>query len=82
MKHINVLEDVLVIGGVAVSLSMIQTILGIVILSCQVVLIITKAIIKIVNLYKQKRYKEIEDTLNDAKGELENLKDKVNDKQD
>lgn len=77
MKHINVLEDVLIIGGVGVSLSMIQTILGIIILSAQVVLILTKAIIKIVQLYKQKKYKDIEDTLNDAKGELENLKDKV-----
>lgn len=77
MKHINVLEDVLIIGGVGVSLSMIQTILGIIILSAQVILILTKAIIKIVQLYKQKKYKDIEDTLNDAKGELENLKDKV-----
>lgn len=76
MKHINVLEDVLIIGGTAVSLSMIQTILGIVILSCQVILIIVKAGMKIYNLAKEKKYKEIEQCIDETKGELENLKDK------
>ena len=76
MKHINVLEDFLIIGGTAISLSMIQTILGIVILSCQVVLILIKAGLKIYNLIKEKKYKEVEQCIDDAKGELENLKDK------
>ena len=76
MKHINVLEDVLIIGGVSVSLTMIQTILGIVILSCQIVLILVKAGIKIYNLIKEKKYKEVEQCIDDAKGELESLKEK------
>ncbi len=80
MKHINVLEDVLIIGGTAVSLTMIQTILGIVILSCQIILILIKAGIKIYNLIKEKKYKEVEQCIDDAKGELENLKDKTNGK--
>ena len=76
MKHINVLEDVLIVGGVAVSLSMIQTILGIIILSVQVVLILFKGGKKIYDLIKAKKYSEIEDALEETKGELENLKDK------
>ena len=81
MKHwLNVLDDGLIIGGVAVSLSMIQTILGIVILSAQVILIITKGVLKIHDAIKNKKPKEIEDAINETKGELENLKDKVDGK--
>lgn len=81
MKHwLNVLDDGLIIGGVAVSLSMIQTILGIVILSAQVVLIITKGILKIYNAVKNKQPKEVEDAINETKGELENLKEKTDGK--
>ena len=82
MKHwLNVLDDVLIIGGVTISLSMIQTILGIVILSAQVVLIITKGILKIRSAIKNKNPKEIEDAINETKGELENLEEKTNGKQ-
>ena len=76
MKQINVLEDVLIIGGTAVSLSMIQTILGIIILSCQVVLILTKAGIKIYDLVKKKKYEDAIKCIDETKGELEHLKDK------
>ena len=82
MKHwLNVLDDVLIIGGVTISLSMIQTILGIVILSAQVVLIITKGVLKIRSAIKNKNAKEIEDAINETKGELENLKEKTDGKQ-
>lgn len=80
MKHINVLEDVLIVGGVTISLSMIQTILGIIILSAQVVLIITKAVIKIYQLVKKKKYDEIENALDDAKDQLDDLKKKTDGK--
>ena len=75
--HINVLEDVLIVGGLTISLSMIQTILGIIILSVQVILIVWKAGKRVYNGIKNKKPKEVEDALNDAKGELENLKDKI-----
>lgn len=81
MKHwLNVLDDVLIIGGVTISLSMIQTILGIVILSAQVVLIIIKGVLKIRSAIKNKNTKEIEDAINETKGELENLKEKTDGK--
>lgn len=80
MKHINVLEDVLIVGGVTISLSMIQTILGIIILSAQVILIITKAVIKIYQLVKKKKYDEIENALDDAKDQLDDLNKKTDGK--
>lgn len=76
MKHINVLEDVLIIGGVTISVTMIQSILGIIILSFQIVLILIKGAKKIYDLIKNKKYDEVEDALEETKGELENLKDK------
>ena len=81
MKHwLNVLDDALIIGGVTISLSMIQTILGIIILSAQVVLIIVKGALKIRDAIKSKNAKQIEDAINETKGELENLKEKTNGK--
>ena len=76
MKHINVLEDVLIVGGVTISISMIQSILGIIILSAQVVIILIKAGKKIYDLVKAKKYDEVDDALDEAKGQLENLKEK------
>lgn len=80
MKHINVLEDALIVGGITISITMIYQILGIVILSFQIILILIKAGIKIYNLVKQKKYKEVEECIDDAKGELENLKGKTDGK--
>ena len=77
MKHINVLEDVLIIGGVTISVTMIQSILGIIILSCQIVLILFKAGKKIYDLVKAKKYDEIENTLKETQDQLEDLKDKT-----
>ena len=76
MKHINVLEDVLIAGGVAISLPMIESILGIIILSVQVCLILWKAGKKIYEAIKNKKYDEIDDTLKETQDQLEDLKDK------
>lgn len=80
MKHnvLNILEDVTIVGGVAVSLSMLQTILGIIILSVQIVLILYKGIRKIIDLVKKKKYDEVDDALDEVKDQLEDLKDKTN----
>lgn len=76
MKHINVLEDVLIIGGISVSVTMIQSILGIIILSFQIILILFKAGKKIYDLIKAKKYDEIENTLQETQDQLEDLKNK------
>ena len=80
MKHINVLEDVLVVGGITISISMIQSILGIVILSFQILIILFKAGKKIYDLIKNKKYDDIDDALEETKDQLEDLKDKTNGK--
>lgn len=78
MKHnvLNILEDVTIAGGIAVSLPMIETILGIIILSVQIILILYKATMKIIELVKKKKYDEIDDALEETKDQLEDLKDK------
>ena len=76
MKHINVLEDVLIAGGVAISLPMIESILGITILSVQIILILWKAGKKIYEAIKKKKYDEIENTLQETQDQLEDLKNK------
>ena len=76
MKHINVLEDVLIAGGVAISLPMIESILGIIILSVQVCLILWKAGKKIYQAIKNKKYDEIDDTLKETQDQLGDLKEK------
>lgn len=82
MKHnvLNILEDVTIAGGVVVSLTMLQTILGIIILSVQIILILYKGIRKIVELVKAKKYDEIDDALEETKDQLEDLKDKTDGK--
>ena len=76
MKHVNVLEDVLIAGGIGVSLPMIETILGIIILSVQVILILWKLGKKIYEAIKKKKYDEIENTLQETQDQLEDLKEK------
>ena len=78
MKHnvLNILEDVTIVGGVAIGISTIETILGIIILSVQLAIILYKGIRKIIELVKQKKYDEIDDALNKTKDQLEDLKDK------
>ena len=73
MKHLQVLsnvvdtsENIILAGGVVVSLSMIQTILGITLLVINICLIVTKCVIKIVEKVKKGdvagAVKDIEDT--------------------
>lgn len=78
MKHnvLNILEDVTIVGGVAIGISTIETILGIIILAIQLCLILYKGIMKIIELVKKKKYDEIDDALEETKDQLEDLKDK------
>lgn len=78
MKHnvLNILEDVTIAGGVAIGISTIETILGIIILSVQILIILYKATMKIIELVKKKKYDEIDDALEDTKDQLDDLKDK------
>ena len=82
MKHINtnVLEDCLIASGITISLIDIQTILGIIVLSFQVVLILIKTGKRIYKAIKNKNIDEIESAISDGKEQLENLSDNVSKK--
>lgn len=82
MKHINtnVLEDCLIASGITISLIDIQTILGILVLSFQVVLILIKTGKRIYNAIKNKNIGEIESAINDGKEQLEDLSNHVSKK--
>lgn len=79
MKHLNIIEDVLIASGITISLIDIQTILGIIILSVQVCLILFKGGKRIYDAIKNKNSKEIETALEDTKEQLESLSDKTKD---
>ena len=76
MKQINIIEDVLIVSGIAISLVDIQTILGIIILSVQVCLILFKGGKRVYDAIKKKDTKEIESALEDTQHALEDIKDK------
>ena len=77
MNKLTILEDVLIIGGITVSISTIQSILGIIILCFQIALIIYKCIMKIVEHYKKKQYQAIEEDLQNAIDGLNNINDSI-----
>lgn len=82
MKHLNVntFEDCLIASGITISLIDIQTILGIIILSFQVILILIKLGKRVYNAIKKKDITELEDAFNDGKEELTNLSENVSKK--
>lgn len=73
MKSINIIEDVLIVGGVALSLTNIYTIMGIVLLSFQIVLILIKAGIKIYQHIKVGKMDEAVKDIEDAQKEIEDV---------
>ena len=80
----EVVEDSLIIFGVALSISQLYTILGIVLLSVQITMIVVKSGIVVYKHIKNKNYKGAIDTLTDAKDKIQTLVDnhKNGDKQD
>lgn len=78
-NKINIFEDVLIIGGISISISMIQSILGIIILSFQIALILYKGVRNLMKLIKKKEYDKIEESLKDTTEQLEHLSDKTKD---
>ena len=79
MKNINILEDVSIVFGVTIGLSQIQTILGIIVLTFQVLLIIYKCVVRIINHAKNKDVNAIQKDLEETIDDLEKLSDKDKD---
>lgn len=73
MKQINIIEDVLIVGGVALSLTNIYTIMGIILLSFQIVLILIKAGIKIYQHIKAGKLDEAVKDIEDTQKEIDDV---------
>ena len=82
LNKLEIFEDVLIVGGVTISMTMLHEILGIIILSFQIALVLYKGIRKLVTLIKSKQYDEIEDVIKDTTEDLEKLSDKTKEKED
>ena len=80
MKTLNIIEDGLIVLGVGVTLSLeqIYTIFGIVLLSFQIILILTKGIIKIVDHVKKGKVDEAVKDIEDTQKELDDVTGKKN----
>ena len=73
MKVLNLVEDGLIVCGVAISLQQLYTIFGIVLLAIQITLIIIKGVIKVVNYLKQKKLEEAVATIEETQKEIEDV---------
>lgn len=76
MKLDKVIDGSIVLG-VGLGLTDVQNILCIILLSCQVLLIMVKAITKIYLKVKNGKLEEIEEAINDAKEELKDFDNKL-----
>ena len=77
MKIKSIIEDVLIGGGIAISLVDIQQLLSIILLVFNVLWLLTKFGIKIYERIKNKQYKEIAEDIKETTDELEDLSHKV-----
>lgn len=80
MNILNKLEDCSVIIASAFGLSQIETLLGIIILAFQLVIIIYKLVLKLIEHIRKGNYQEVVDELEKAKQEIEKLKGENNGK--
>lgn len=68
---INITEDVLIVGGVAVGVAQIETILGIVLLSVQLLIILYKGLSLIIKHVKNKDYNSAVEQAKDTIDKIE-----------
>ena len=76
-KKLEVIEDALIVYGVALSIDQIKTILGIILLVIQIGLILYKGIKLIIGHIKNKNYKDAIKTIDDMTKEIQDAIDKT-----
>ena len=72
MKIFNVVDDTLIICGISVSIPMIESILGIVILSFQIIMISIRGILKI---YKKIKEGKMDEAIEEANKTVDDIKE-------
>lgn len=78
-NYINTFEDALIILGASIGISNLDTILGIIVLSFQIILILWKFGYKVYNLVNKKKYDKIDDAIKEVIEEVDELKDRKDD---
>ena len=76
-KKLEVIEDALIVFGVALSIDQIKTILGIILLVIQIGLILYKGIKLLIGHIKNKNYKDAIKTIDDMTKEIQDAIDKT-----
>lgn len=79
-KTVNVIENALAVGGVAISLSQIEQVLGIVLLVVQIGIILVRLIIKLVHNIKSGNVQDAIKATQDAEDEIKKITKKGDDK--
>ena len=75
-KKLEVVEDALIVFGVALSIDQIKTILGIILLCIQIGLILYKGIKLLIGHIKNKNYKQAVKDVEDMTRDIQNVIDK------
>jgi len=78
-NKLEIVDDVLIVFGVALSIDQIKTILGIILLSVQIILILYKGIKILIGHIKKKDYNEAVKTVNDITRQIQDAIDKTED---
>ena len=75
MKVLNITEDVLIALGISVTISLEQvyTIFGIILLSIQILLIVAKGVIKLVDHIKKGKVEEAVKDIEDTQKEIDDV---------
>ena len=74
MKYYNMIDTTLIAIGMALGISQIESILGIIIISIQVLWILFKLCYNVYKSIKNKKFEKIKQEVDNAIDELENLK--------
>nr|DAI46663.1 MAG TPA: ATP synthase B chain precursor-like protein [Caudoviricetes sp.] len=74
MKYDNIIDTTLIAIGTALGISQIESILGIIIISIQILWILFKLCYNVYKSIKDKKYEKVKQEVDKAIDELENLK--------
>lgn len=74
MKYDNIIDTILIAIGTALGISQIESILGIIIISIQILWILIKLCYNVYKSIKNKKFEQVKQEVDKAIDELENLK--------
>lgn len=76
MNKLNLIQDTITIGGIALSIPIIESILGVILLSLNILILLYRGGYRIYEHIKKKEFDKIDDALEETRDEIEKLTDK------